>query len=66
MLHINKTSNQDVQGLQGLDLVIAALKIAVLVGITMFANSIGTILGQLYVFGAGQGDFTNLMVSSRS
>ena len=42
---------------------IAALKIMVLVGITMFANSIGSILGQLYS-GEGQVDFTVLIVRS--
>ena len=43
--------------------VIAALKIMVLVGITMFANSIGSILGQLYT-GGGEVNFTVLIVRS--
>lgn len=64
MLHINKTLIRLSKGFRGWILVIAALKIVVLLGITMFANSIGTLLGQLYYSDAGQVDFTNLVVRS--
>ena len=64
LLHINKTLIRMSKGFRGWIFVIAALKIAVLVGITMFANAIGTILGQLYERGAGDVDFTTLIARS--
>lgn len=63
MLHINKTLIRMSKGFRFWIFAIAALKIMVLVGITMFANSIGSILGQLYS-GEGQVDFTVLIVRS--
>lgn len=64
MLHINKTLIKLSKGFRGWIFVIAALKIVVLWGITMFANSIGTLLAQLYNSDPGQVDFTNLVVRS--
>ena len=64
MLHINKTLLRLSKGFRGWILVIAALKIVVLLGITMFANSIGTLLSQLYYSDPGQVDFVNLVVRS--
>ena len=63
MLHINKTLMRLSKGIRGWIIAIAALKIMVLVGITMFANSIGSILGGLYD-GNGNVDFTVLIVRS--
>ncbi len=63
MLHINKTLMRLSKGIRGWIIAIAALKIMVLVGITMFANSIGSILGGLYE-GNGNVDFTVLIVRS--
>ena len=48
VLHINKTLIRMSKGFRGWIIAIAALKVMVLVGMTMFANSIGSILGQLY------------------
>lgn len=64
MLHINKTLIRLSKGFRGWILVIAALKIVVLLGITMFANSIGTLLSQLYYSDPGQVDFVNLVARS--
>ena len=63
MLHINKTLIRLSKGIRGWIIAIAALKIMVLVGITMFANSIGSILGGMYD-GSGNVDFTALIVRS--
>lgn len=63
MLHINKTLIRLSKGIRGWIIAIAALKIMVLVGITMFANSIGSILGGMYD-GSGNVNFTALIVRS--
>ncbi len=63
MLHINKTLIRMSKGFRGWIFVIAAMKIMVLVGITLFANSIGSILGGLYD-GNGEVDFSVLIVRS--
>jgi len=64
VLHINQTLIRMSKGFRGWIIAIAALKIMVLIGITMFANAIGTILGGLYS-SSGEGvDFTLLMVRS--
>ena len=62
MLHINSTLIRMSKGFRFWIFAIAALKIMVLIGITMFANSIGSILGELYENGAGGVDFTVLIV----
>ncbi len=64
LLHINKTLMRMSKGFRGWIIAIAALKIMVLVGITMFANAIGTILGELYSSGGEGVDFTLLLVRS--
>ena len=64
MLHINKTLIRMSKGFRAWIFVIAALKVMVLVGITMFANSIGSILGQLYDSESGDVDFSVLIVRS--
>ena len=62
MLHINSTLIRMSKGFRFWIFAIAALKIMVLIGITMFANSIASILGELYENGAGGVDFTVLIV----
>ncbi len=62
MFHFNKTLIEMSKGFRVWIFVIAALKIMVLVGITMFANSIGSILGGLY--DGSDVDFTVLVVRS--
>lgn len=48
MLLINKTLLRMSKGFRGWIVLIALLKVMVLVGMTMFANSIGGVLGQLF------------------
>lgn len=64
MLHINKTLIRMSKGFRGWIFAIAALQIMVLVGISMFANAFGSILGQLDASGSEQVSFASLIVRS--
>lgn len=64
MLLINKTLIKMSKGFRGWILGIALMKLVVLVGISMFAASVGTILVQIYNSGFSMADLKNDMIGA--